>query len=158
MHYTVDDYNVTIKRGFVHPETGQILWGTRKKKGVKVLDFREPKSFVKANLDKNEASRNYHAKHKKKLREIKLSKGCELCNFGKHKFPKKYEKHVALLLEFDHLDTSSKGQNISDMAGGKWSKAYEEMSKCRVLCKPCHVNHTAEQRRIYKKTGGKNGR
>ena len=146
MDYTVDDYNVTIKRGFVHPETGEKLWGIRRYDGKEVLDWRTPEAFEQSAQKKYAASKAMRLKHKAKLKEMKLERGCEICGFGRHKFPKKYREQIAIILEFDHIDPKTKSHNICDIGHGSWQVIEEELSKCRVLCKPCHVNTTARQR------------
>jgi len=146
MEYTVDDYNVHIKRGYVR-EDGMILWGIRKYKGIRYLDWRTVKQYIKSVKKKKEASANVRMKHKAKLDDIKLGLGCERCGFGTHKFPKKYRKHMAQLLDFDHIDPSTKQYNVCDMGGYGWQLIQKEIDKCRILCKPCHNKHTANQNR-----------
>ena len=57
MDYTVDDYNVTIWRGFVHPLTGEMLWG-KNDKLKNGLEWRTPEAY-----DKN-------VKQKKRTRKL----------------------------------------------------------------------------------------
>lgn len=50
-----------------------------------------------------------------------------------------------VVLEFDHLDRSTKSYAISEMKTLKWSAIEAEILKCRVLCANCHRRHTAVQ-------------
>jgi hypothetical protein len=54
MDYTVDDYNVTVKRGFVRDD-GMVLWGIRKYKEQRLLEWRTRKAYDKAVKQKNDA-------------------------------------------------------------------------------------------------------
>jgi hypothetical protein len=58
-----------------------------------------------------------------------------------------------LVLEFDHIDPSTKIYNIGNMKQAQFSKKtiLREIEKCRVLCANCHSKHTAKQRnyRMY---------
>jgi hypothetical protein len=144
--YTVNDYNVTIHRGFQR-EDGKMLWGIRKYKGKRLLEWRSPEKYHKAVKQKKAGSAAVYRRHKAKLNDIKLERGCVLCGFGTHKFPKKYNDHIAMLLEFDHIDPEEKSYNISEMGGYSWELIQSEIDKCRVLCKVCHCKHTGNQNR-----------
>lgn len=147
MEYTAEDYNVTVFRGDLHPVTGEKLWGIRKYKGEKILNWRPVETWDKANRDKIRNSNRIRQENKEWLDNYKLSRGCEICGFGTHKFPKKYAEHIAMILEFDHLDTNTKEFNICDKKSGSRQRLIKELDKCRVLCKPCHTKHTGKQNR-----------
>jgi 5-methylcytosine-specific restriction endonuclease McrA len=51
----------------------------------------------------------------------------------------------SLVLEFDHIDRSTKSYNISDMTRTSYSikRIEEEISKCQILCANCHRRKTA---------------
>ena len=55
-----------------------------------------------------------------------------------------------VVLEFDHIDQSTKLLAVSLMADYSLSKIKEEIAKCRVLCANCHKRHTAIQLDWYK--------
>lgn len=145
MDYTVDDYNVTIKRGFVR-EDGKVLWGKNPRlRGG--LEWRLPDAYKK-NVKQKKASRKARYEiHKYQIDTIKLARGCELCGFSAHRFPKKFHDHIAMLLEYDHRDPTTKVYNVCDMKGYSWERIKAEIDKCRVLCKPCHTKHTGDQNR-----------
>ena len=45
-------------------------------------------------------------------------------------------------LEFDHINPEAKRYKVSTMYGFPTSAIDEEISKCQVLCKPCHIEKT----------------
>lgn len=143
MEYTVEDYNVTIHRGFVR-EDGRILWGLNDKLKTG-LEWRLPEAYHK-NVKQKKASRKVrYEEQKEAINRIKLEAGCSVCGFGKHKYAKKWQKHIAMLLEFDHIDRATKKYNVCDMANYSWAEVKKEIDKCRVLCKVCHCKHTGKQ-------------
>lgn len=148
--YTVADYNVTIYRGFIRKD-GMKLWGIRKYKGQSMLDWRDQNTWKRDEETKNKARRKRQETQRKMIANIKIKRGCEQCGFGLHVFPKskqeKYWRHVSSILQFDHLDTKAKLHNICDMNGRSWEAIQREINKCRVLCFPCHSDHSAKQRR-----------
>jgi len=143
--YTPEDYNVTIHRGFVR-EDGKILWGLnpRLKSG---LEWRTPEAFRKNVRQKQRTKMMRYKDHKARIDDMKLEKGCEVCGFGVHKFAKKWRRHMAMALDFDHIDPTTKLYNVCDMANYSWSKIQAEIDKCRVVCKVCHCVHTGNQNR-----------
>ena len=145
MDYTVDDYNVTIWRGFVR-EDGKVLWGKNPalKNG---LEWRTPEAYNKNVMQKKKNQKTRYQLHKSLIDSIKLKYGCEVCGFGKHKYAKKWRKHVAMLLEFDHIDPKTKTRDVSSMVTYSWRKLIAEIKKCRVLCFRCHAIHTGNQNR-----------
>ncbi len=146
MDYTVDDYNVTIWRGFVHPLTGEMLWG-KNDKLKNGLEWRTPEAYNKNVKQKKKTQKTRYQLHKSRIDDIKLEHGCEVCGFGKHKYAKKWRKHVAMLLEFDHIDPATKLYNVGEMAQYAWHVIQTEIDKCRVVCKVCHCKHTGNQNR-----------
>lgn len=50
-----------------------------------------------------------------------------------------------VVLEFDHIDQTTKLGNISELHRWSLKKVKEEIEKCRVLCANCHRRHTAIQ-------------
>lgn len=55
-----------------------------------------------------------------------------------------------VVLEFDHIDQSTKIKAVSLMVEYSLDKIKEEILKCRVLCANCHKRHTANQLNWYK--------
>ena len=57
------------------------------------------------------------------------------------------------VLDFDHLDPSTKKYNIARMLSGHagWKKIMSEIEKCRVLCANCHRKHTYVQQGYWGK-------
>lgn len=47
-------------------------------------------------------------------------------------------------LEFDHKDRSTKAFNISKMYGYSMDTLKDELAKCQLLCKDCHLIKTKE--------------
>ena len=77
--------------------------------------------------------------------KIKLENGCEMCGYNKN----------AAALSFDHLDPSIKYRtrsgnlvHIADMTKGArygLDTVLAEISKCRIVCMNCHMEHTYPQ-------------
>ena len=75
--------------------------------------------------------------HKKTWDEFKGTLACVKCGFS----------HVAAL-DFHHEDPSEKEYNIHKLVGnGRFTKAYEEIKKCIVLCANCHRIHHWEEKK-----------
>lgn len=49
-------------------------------------------------------------------------------------------------LEFDHIDPSTKRFGICSDLSRAWADLLEEVAKCQLLCKPCHVAKGREDR------------
>lgn len=50
------------------------------------------------------------------------------------------------LLEFDHIDPSSKTINVSKILSMSLKDFWNEVSKCQLLCKACHLLKTITER------------
>lgn len=49
-------------------------------------------------------------------------------------------------MHFDHLDSSSKVDNVANLiTSGGWKKLIEEMMKCDLVCACCHAVRTNER-------------
>lgn len=68
-----------------------------------------------------------------------LNNPCVICS----------EKDI-LVLEFDHIDPSTKSFDIGNRSNRTLKTVKEEISKCRVLCSNCHKRHTAKTQNHYK--------
>ena len=145
MEYTAENYNVTIKRGFVR-EDGKVLWGKNPllKTG---LEWRTRKAYDKAVKQKNNARQRRFVLHMEKIRKIKVSRGCECCGMQESDWPKKFKEGFPYFLHFDHIDPKTKTRDVSSMVTYSWRKLIAEIKKCRVLCFRCHAIHTGNQNR-----------
>lgn len=87
-------------------------------------------------------------KIKDNLRKILLEylsdKSCQKCGISDPR-----------VLEFDHLDSSTKSFGIARAIGDtiSWEKILLEIEKCQILCANCHKIRTAEQKGWYKHIG-----
>lgn len=55
-----------------------------------------------------------------------------------------------IVLEFDHLDPSTKTNNVSNMLSLSWKTIQTEIDKCDIVCANCHRRRTAKQFSWYK--------
>lgn len=56
-----------------------------------------------------------------------------------------------VVLDFDHIDPSTKVMNISDLVNrGSLSALTEEIKKCEIRCANCHRRKTVKQFNTYK--------
>lgn len=146
MDWTVDDYNVSIYRGFVR-EDGKVLWGKNPKlKGG--LEWRTREAFDKNVKQKKKARKVRYLATREWLDNLKIQAGCALCGFTLGRVPKKRMKLFAMLFEFDHVDPTTKSYNVCDMKNYSRQAIQAEVDKCRVLCKECHCEHTGNQNRV----------
>ena len=49
-------------------------------------------------------------------------------------------------LQVDHIDHTNKTFDIGKIWSGRKEKMDEELKKCRLLCKPCHILKTIKER------------
>lgn len=54
------------------------------------------------------------------------------------------------VLEFDHLDPTTKLFNVGDRSNRSIDSVFTEIAKCRVLCANCHRKHTAITQQHFK--------
>ncbi len=66
--------------------------------------------------------------NRKRAREF-LGNKCACCGFDKYK----------CALDFHHLDPNKKDPNFNSMGGWAWERTLEEIKKCILLCKNCHI-------------------
>lgn len=87
-------------------------------------------------LEKNRAWRNAARKRNRQLLYTYLEE--HSCPCG--------EKDPAVL-EFDHIDPSTKEGHVSDLVskGWSWDRIMVEIERCQVLCANCHKRKTAKQ-------------
>jgi hypothetical protein len=70
------------------------------------------------------------------LDEVKLHYGCCLCSPDQFNDP--------IVLQFHHVDKSTKSENVSTLAGAaqSWKKILDEVAKCVVVCANHHLMMT----------------
>jgi hypothetical protein len=61
-------------------------------------------------------------------------------------------------LEFDHIDPSTKIRNISTLNTASDERFWVEVTKCRLLCRPCHVAKTTAQGEWNRQPTAEHGR
>lgn len=91
----------------------------------KKIDARHYEENKKAQQNRNKINRD---KFKDEISEYKKSLGCKFCN-----------ENDSCCLDFHHIDSDLKEDNVSTMRGkiGK-EKVWEEIKKCVVVCANCH--------------------
>lgn len=67
------------------------------------------------------------SENKEKIKEVKMDSAC-VCGEDEWR-----------VLEFHHLDSEEKDGNIYDMVGKPWQIIQEEISKCEIVCRNCHI-------------------
>ena len=86
-------------------------------------------------LKNKELTKKRALEHKRRdqewFKELKSKEVCKECGESTYE-----------LLDYHHRDPSTKVTTVSDMLGryGR-PKVLEEMAKCDVLCKQCHMKH-----------------
>jgi hypothetical protein len=84
-------------------------------------------------------ARDYRQVNRDKVSIYKLDLGCEVCGF---------KAKNSCQLDLDHRDPSTKtykGSHKSYDAGWSWIRIEQELAKCIVTCKNCHVLRTHEE-------------
>lgn len=56
-------------------------------------------------------------------------------------------------LDFDHIDPLTKIMSIARASSRSEKFFWEEVDKCQLLCKPCHLEKTAEDLRSLSSVG-----
>lgn len=119
-------------------------------------DFGQRASFCRS--CKQAYDREYHARRsdEKKRRKQELQRQRQIAN---RQFMYNYlstnpcevcGETDPVVLEFDHIDQTTKLIAVSLMVCHSLDKIKEEIAKCRVLCANCHKRHTAVQLGWYK--------
>lgn len=84
-----------------------------------------------------EYHRNYYKKRIEELKQL-LGGRCRICGATEN-------------LEFDHTDRSTKRFNIAKIAKRSKESVMEELSKCELLCRRCHIEKSQlELFKLYK--------
>lgn len=81
-------------------------------------------------MPSKEYIREYREKRKKEAIRY-LGGKCKKCNSKKN-------------LEFDHIDPTTKKNQISSMFTSSIVQFYEELNKCQLLCRRCHLRKSSE--------------
>tara|TARA_B110000967_G_C18350699_1_gene301099 strand:- start:29 stop:421 length:393 start_codon:yes stop_codon:yes gene_type:complete len=95
----------------------------------------------------NQAKQKQHkknncARNKKYVHDYRKSNKCSKC-----------EEDRWYLLEFHHIDPSTKFRNVCDMADQAYaiSRVQEEIDKCALVCRNCHMEfHHLERQNIVR--------
>lgn len=101
--------------------------------------------YGKAWYEKNKQKQldaNYRRKTRKRQEwaEFKATLACTQCG----------ENHPATL-DFHHTDPNEKDSNVFRLiSSGYYTRAYEEIKKCIVLCANCHRKHHYNERQNKK--------
>ena len=113
-----------------------------KDESVRVAKHKEysRKHYLKNQEEIKQKTRSTRAKEMVKWHEFKSKIKCEHCGFF----------HIAAM-DFHHVDPSTKEDSVWRLINnGQFTKAYEEVKKCIVLCANCHRIHHHEDRQKKK--------
>lgn len=83
--------------------------------------------------------RAYRKETQRKVRAIKMEKGCIKCGFNNHQ----------AALEFHHRDPRDKKFRLSESRNYSWKAVEIEMAKCDVMCANCHAILEHEKRNKF---------
>lgn len=118
--------------------------------------YGKPQPYCK--ICNKEYNREHYQKNKQSYKEDALNRRWQirrnaldfLMEYAKTGCTQCGEKDF-VVLEFDHIDPSTKKHNISTMVsqGTSIRKLKEELDKCQILCANCHRRKTAEQEDWY---------
>lgn len=80
--------------------------------------------------------RKYKAKNVRRLLDVLSTRSCVECG-----------ENDPIVLEFDHLDRTTKCDSIGNLIGRSrgWAKIQREIDKCQVLCSNCHKLKTVAE-------------
>jgi len=88
--------------------------------------------------------------NRKMLDKIKTDKGCCECGYNAN----------PAALQFDHLDpdtkhitATGKRRNPGSMTSYSQAMILAEIAKCRIICANCHIIHTVEQFKEFRRIG-----
>lgn len=84
--------------------------------------------------------RNHYIKVRKYISDVKIKIGsCQLCGW--------FDKNYLSCLDFDHINPDNKYKNICELVRyqARIKTIQEEIKKCRLICKNCHLKHTNRQ-------------
>ena len=158
--YTHEDYNKTIKRGFVSDDNLK-LWSKDKRPSFAkhgYLDWRTLEDWHRADEAKKNNTRKVRLERRFILNTMKRERGCEVCGItlqdfmGKTRRTKANKAYMAdmfaRMIDFDHINPKEKSFNIGDKLDRcSWDVVLKEVDKCRTACKLCHDKHTGNQTR-----------
>ena len=81
------------------------------------------------------ANERRRVRQTQRLHDLKAARGCADCG-----------ETDPVVLEFDHVDPSTKVGDIAAMAAGSWAAVIAEVRKCEVVCANCHRRRTCARR------------
>lgn len=84
--------------------------------------------------------RRWRKRKQAKLYELKLERGCEMCDYNKH----------PSALDFHHLNSEEKKDSVSKLVRqSSWDSVKEEIKKCQLLCANCHREQTSNEEDLF---------
>lgn len=102
--------------------------------------------------------REYHANRSPSARQHKVALQMDRANIARQFIWDYLKEHPCVVcgeddpvvLEFDHIERSTKFMAIAEMATYSLDRIQKEIDKCQVMCANCHRRHTAVQMGWYK--------
>lgn len=76
----------------------------------------------------SEAPYGRKTENRERIKQYKMSSTCVVCGEDEWR-----------VLEFHHLDSEEKDGDVYNMVGRPWEAIEQEISKCEIVCRNCHI-------------------
>jgi 5-methylcytosine-specific restriction endonuclease McrA len=98
-----------------------------------IIKWGTPEEREQRKAQKSKLKRNKKLQVGRDIIAIHINKGCVDCG-----------ELDPIVLEFDHVDPTTKYKDVSKLLGKSLHKLEDEITKCQVVCANCHKRRTAK--------------